>query len=54
MFKFDFDIDDPADDINISASAPATQVALHAEINQDPFVEVSLQHLVRGNLLLVR
>ncbi|KAK0225374.1 hypothetical protein IW262DRAFT_1355261 [Armillaria fumosa] len=46
MFKFDFDIDDPADDLNLSVSAPGTQAAVKAEINQDPFVEVSLQHLV--------
>ncbi|KAK0475540.1 hypothetical protein IW261DRAFT_1494931 [Armillaria novae-zelandiae] len=47
MFKFDFDIDDPADNLDISVSAPAARATVKdAEINQDPFVEVSLQHLV--------
>ncbi|KAK0194888.1 hypothetical protein F5146DRAFT_1023260 [Armillaria mellea] len=55
MFKFDFDIDDPADNPNISVSAPATQAAVkNTEINQDPFVEVSLQHLVDCDVILAR
>ncbi|KAK0213315.1 hypothetical protein DFS33DRAFT_114749 [Desarmillaria ectypa] len=47
MFKFDFNIEDPADDLNILVSASTNKAAAKdVEINQDPFVEVSLQHLV--------
>ncbi|KAG7439467.1 uncharacterized protein BT62DRAFT_983419 [Guyanagaster necrorhizus] len=47
MVVFDFDIDDPADDLEISVSDPASQAAVNdTAINQDPFTEVSLQHLV--------
>ncbi|KAK0462500.1 uncharacterized protein EV420DRAFT_1525216 [Desarmillaria tabescens] len=47
MFRFDFDIDDPADDLEISTSTPASKAAVKGtEINQEPFAEVSIQHLV--------